>query len=155
MSTRKIKNNNNDNSNTVDSKKTVKQVKVTGVRHEYKGIIPPPSIIDGYEKNCPGATDRILAMTENQLKSTQILDKLDQENKNECRKLILKQDGEFIKRGQIMGFVILLTMVFGGIVLVLFDKSIGGYSILIGSIVVELFYVIWNNSNKEKKSINN
>ena len=67
MSTRKIKNNNNDNSNTVDSKKTVKQVKVTGVRHEYKGIIPPPSIIDGYEKNCPGATDRILAMTENQL----------------------------------------------------------------------------------------
>ena len=70
MSTRKIKNNNNDNSNTVDSKKTVKQVKVTGVRHEYKGIIPPPSIIDGYEKNCPGATDRILAMTENQLKST-------------------------------------------------------------------------------------
>jgi uncharacterized membrane protein len=142
MSTRKIKNNNNDNSNTVDSKKTVKQVKVTGVRH-------------GYEKNCPGATDRILAMTENQLKSTQTLDKLDQENKNECRKLILKQDGEFIKRGQIMGFVILLTMVFGGIVLVLFDKSIGGYSILIGSIVVELFYVIWNNSNKEKKSINN
>ena len=108
MSTRKIKNNNNDNSNTVDSKKTVKQVKVTGVRHEYKGIIPPPSIIDGYEKNCPGATDRILAMTENQLKSTQTLDKLDQENKNECRKLILKQDGEFIKRGQIMGFVILL-----------------------------------------------
>ena len=31
MSTRKIKNNNNDNSNTVDSKKTVKQVKVTGL----------------------------------------------------------------------------------------------------------------------------
>ena len=105
MSTRKIKNNNNDNSNTVDSKKTVKQVKVTGVRHTYKGIIPQTSIIDGYEN--------------------------------------------------IMGFVILLTMVFGGIVLVLFDKSIGGYSILIGSIVVELFYVIWNNSNKEKKSINN
>ena len=46
----------------------------------YSGIIPHPNIVEGYEKICPGAADRILAMTENELKNKQELERMEQEN---------------------------------------------------------------------------
>ena len=47
-------------------KKQTKEMLVQQKKIEqYSGIIPPPSVIDGYERNCPGATDRILKMTQN------------------------------------------------------------------------------------------
>ena len=67
----------------INKKENVKKAEILIQQQEqYSGIIPHPSIIEGYEKNCSGATDRILAMTENQLKSNQELSKLDQENIN-------------------------------------------------------------------------
>ena len=58
------------------NKKQTKEMLVQQKKIEqYSGIIPPPSVIDGYERNCPGATDRILKMTENELKNKQELDK--------------------------------------------------------------------------------
>lgn len=79
-------------------------------QEQYSGIIPHPNIIDGYEKNCKGATDRILTMTENQLKCNQELSRINQESINECRKEALKAEVENIKRGQILGFILLSVM---------------------------------------------
>ena len=90
-------------------------VKQQHIKH-YSGIIPHPEIVEGYEKNCPGATDRILAMTENQLKSSQEIELSEQKNINECRLTMLKSDIEYNKRGQIFGFVLLLTMIIGGFI---------------------------------------
>jgi len=42
---------------------------------EFRGPIPPPNIIAGYEKILPGAADRILAMAENQSKHRQEMEK--------------------------------------------------------------------------------
>ena len=102
------------NSISNDEKKEV-IVKQQQIKH-YSGIIPYPEIVEGYEKNCPEATDRILAMTENQLKSSQEIELSEQNNINECRLTMLKSDIEYNKRGQIFGFVLLLTMIIGGFI---------------------------------------
>ena len=40
------------------NKKQTKEMLVQQKKIEqYSGIIPPPSVIDGYERNCPGATE--------------------------------------------------------------------------------------------------
>ena len=88
---------------------------------EYSGIIPPPNIIDGYEKNCKGATDRILAMTENELKHKHEMELLEQKSINECREKMLKSEMENNKRGQIFGFIIMLAALIGSFVLILKD----------------------------------
>ena len=94
-----------------DDKKEV-IVKQQQIKH-YSGIIPHPEIVEGYEKNCPGATDRILAMTENQLKSSQEIELSEQNNINKCRLTMLKLDVEYNKRGQIFGSI---TIVIGSVI---------------------------------------
>ena len=85
------------NSISNDEKKEV-IVKQQQIKH-YSGIIPYPEIVEGYEKNYLEATDRILAMTENQLKSSQEIELSEQNNINECRLTMLKSDIEYNKRG--------------------------------------------------------
>ena len=118
----------------------------------YSGIIPHPEIVEGYERNCPGATDRILAMTENQLKSSQEIELSEQNNINECRLTILKSDIEYNKRGQIFGFILLFTMIIGGFVLVYIGREVGGYGAIIGSITIAIASVIWNKQKNKDKS---
>ncbi|WP_338993886.1 DUF2335 domain-containing protein [Fusobacterium animalis] len=147
-------------------------VKQQHIKH-YSGIIPHPEIVEGYERNCPGATDRILAMTENQLKSSQEIELSEQNNINECRLTMLKSDIEYNKRGQIFGFILLFTMIIGGFVLVYIGREVGlklmqgeqgllfvlvyigrevgGYGAIIGSITIAIASVIWNKQkNKDK-----
>lgn len=42
---------------------------------EFSGPMPPPNILDGYEKILPGAADRILTMTEIQSRHRQQMEK--------------------------------------------------------------------------------
>lgn len=44
----------------------VKKVVAEVVQSEFSGPIPPPSIIEGYERILPGSADRIIAMAEKQ-----------------------------------------------------------------------------------------
>ena len=134
----------------INKKENVKKAEILIQQQEqYSGIIPHPSIIEGYEKNCSGATDRILAMTENQLKSNQELSKLDQENINECRKEALRAEIENVKRGQILGFILILIMLLGGFILVIPGKDAGGYASIVASIMLSIGSVIWNNMSKK------
>jgi len=117
---------------------------------QYSGIIPPPSVIDGYERNCPGATDRILKMTENELKNKQELDKKEQENIHLCRKKALEFDIKHNTRGQVLGFILLFTMLVGGFALVFIGKEIGGYATIVSSVSLGLGSLIWSNSKNKK-----
>lgn len=42
-------------------------VKQQHIKH-YSGIIPHPEIVEGYERNCPGATDRIISYDRKSIK---------------------------------------------------------------------------------------
>ena len=44
----------------------VKKVVMEMIQGEFSGPIPPPNIIEGYEKIVPGSADRIISMAERQ-----------------------------------------------------------------------------------------
>ena len=44
----------------------VKKVVAEVIQGEFSGPIPPPSIIEGYERGLPGSADRIITMAEKQ-----------------------------------------------------------------------------------------
>ena len=117
----------------------------------YSGIIPHPNIVEGYEKICPGAADRILAMTENELKNKQELERMEQENINNCRLRILEIEAKNNRYGQIFGFIILFTMIVGGFFLVYIGRSIGGYSAIVSSIMFGLATVLYNKKMEKNK----
>jgi uncharacterized membrane protein len=61
----------------------------------FSGPIPPPRVLEGYEKIVPGAAERILAMAESDMRHQQQYDNA-----------ILKASKDNIARGQILGFLI-------------------------------------------------
>lgn len=85
----------------------------------YSGPLPPAEEIEAYERVCPGAADRIIAMTEKSL---------DHRIANE--KIIVSEETKQSTRGQILGFI--LAVFFGILALVL---GLMGHEILAGIIV--------------------
>ena len=59
---------------TEDDQKMVRAV-ARVIQSEFRGPIPPPEIISGYEAIIPGAADRILAMAEKQSQHRQEMEK--------------------------------------------------------------------------------
>ena len=51
--------------------KNVKQYVAEVIQSEFRGPIPPPSIIKGYEEVLPGSADRIIKMAEKQMSHRQ------------------------------------------------------------------------------------
>ncbi|EJU18692.1 DUF2335 domain-containing protein [Fusobacterium necrophorum] len=126
---------------------------VVSVREEYEGILPHPRIIEGYEKNCPGAADRILSMVVEETKHRQKLEEREQENIHDCRKHVLKEEIKFNLRGQLYGFIILMTCLIFGFYLVIIGKNLGGYGTIVSSIILAVASVVYkkkhqNNDNE-------
>ena len=72
----------------------------------FAGPLPPPSLFNGYEKTLPGAADRILKMAEKE-----------QENRHQNNKDMLQQFKGERKRGQYMGFVLVVVLAICGLFL--------------------------------------
>lgn len=66
----------------------------------FSGPMPPPSILEGYERIVPGAAERILAMAESDMQHQQQYDNA-----------LLKASVNQIRRGQILGFLIGLATI--------------------------------------------
>lgn len=64
----------------------------------FSGPIPPPAVIEGYERILPGSADRILKMAEEQSKHRQ-----------ELEKKAIAEDLKQSRRGQLFGFIIALA----------------------------------------------
>lgn len=127
----------------------VKQEKI----EHYSGIIPHHSLVEGYEKVCPGAADRILSMTENDLKHRQELERKEQENIIESRNKVLDSEIANFKRGQYFGFIIMIIALLGGFYLVINEQKIGGYTTLVSTVFLYFGAVIYKN--KIEKNANN
>lgn len=127
------------------------------VRHQeikYSGIIPPPNIVDGYEKNCKGATDRILAMTENELKHKHEMERLEQESIIECRNKMLDSEIKNFKRGQYFGFLIMIVALVGSFILILKNHEAGGYTTAVGIVLFYFASVMYRHKVQNSKSKN-
>ena len=91
------------------------------IRQEFSGPIPPPEILMQYKEVDPSFPDRIVAMTENNLRHIQRLQ--EQEIQNELRLGIL---------GAVLGFIIGMTTVICGTVVILNGYEAAG-TILAGA----------------------
>jgi uncharacterized membrane protein len=100
--------------------------------------MPPPAILEGYERLVPGAAERILKMAESDTKHQQ-----------EIEFAALRAAEAEIKRGQIFGFVIGLTAL-GASMLALAMGSPAVAGIIGGTTVVGLVsvFIVGRFTNK-------
>lgn len=72
----------------------------------FSGPLPPPQLFEGYERVCPGAAERILAMAE-----AQTFSRIEQEKK------VISEDTRLARHGQIYAFTLGTGAIIGGVVL--------------------------------------
>lgn len=126
-------------------------VKFQEQKVEYSGIIPHPDIVEGYEKICPGATDRILKMTEEELIHTRNLENKNEDSIIECRRLALKSEIWTNMLATIFAYLLLFTAIIGAILLLLKGKKIEGFATFMGVIGTCIASAFWKNYIKSKK----
>ncbi len=86
----------------------------------YSGPIPPPELFVGYEKALPGLADRVMTMSE-----SQSAHRIEIENK------VVKTDSLRSTLGLIFAFIIVVTGMILGALLVYKDKPISGFVAMI------------------------
>lgn len=107
----------------------------------YEGVLPHPSILKGYEEILPGATDRILSMTESQSKHRQDLESFH-----------LRNAAARSWAGLACGFVI--TMTFLGVSAFLIVRGHGWEGTILGTVdIVALVsvFVIGRRQQEEER----
>lgn len=105
----------------------------------FQGPIPPPDTLAKYEKIIPGAAERILAMAEKQ----------GNHRRNLEAKVIDKDSGR-ASRGQIFAFIITITIIVGGFVMVWQGKSLEGMASIIGAITALVGVFIYGKVSKNR-----
>lgn len=120
------------------------------IKEEYSGLIPHPKMMAQYEQICPGAADRILKMTENQLSHTQQLECKEHDSIVKCRDKALQSEIRLNNLGQFYGFIIILCCIIGGFILILNNKPVGGYGTIITSILTFAGSVFYKNKKSTK-----
>lgn len=112
---------------------------ITQVSH-FSGPLPHPDILMKYNEVAPGAADRIIAMAENQADHRQFLEKT-----------VVTNGVRDSKRGQIFAFMLALVAFVCGFVLLLYDKQVAGFSVLIGSVgSLVVVFVYGKKSEKQE-----
>jgi len=95
-------------------------------RASFSGPLPPPAILEGYDRIVPGAAERILAMAE-----------ADANHQREIELAALQAADREVRRGQIFGFTIgVLALVSSVIALYMGSPTVAG--IIGGTTVVGL-----------------
>lgn len=110
----------------------------------FKGPLPPPEILRGYEDIKDGLADRIVSMAEKE-----------QEVYLENSKTILKFQGRDTFMGMLFAFMTISLTLFMSCILLLNDKNIAGFCTLIGGLVALAGLFVKGHANKkdEKKIV--
>ncbi len=88
----------------------------------FSGPLPPPEIMEGYNRIVPNAAERIIAVFETEVKHRHELERLQAigDEKDRSRSLSL------VFSGQIFGFLLALAFIVSGAFLIFHDKQISG-----------------------------
>lgn len=107
-----------------------KQAIATIVKYQFKGPLPHPSILKGYNDIQDGIADRIVKMAEK-----------DQDAEIENNKQVLKYQARDSLLGAIFSFLTVMTTFIVGLILILNDKDVVGMgSLLTGiGVILKLF----------------
>jgi uncharacterized membrane protein len=86
------------------------------VSRSFSGPLPPPEALEKYNHVLPGAADRIIAMAEVQSRHRQTIERT-----------VIESNAFVQKVGPFLGFIVAMTAVVGGIILILKGKD--GYGL--------------------------
>lgn len=90
---------------------------------QYSGPLPPPEILQAIDDACPGGADRIITQMEEQGR-----------HRRNLETIVITGDDRREDKGQIFGFILCMTVLIGGIVLLALGISIAGYISLIAGL---------------------
>jgi uncharacterized membrane protein len=107
----------------------------------YSAPIPPPEMMEHYDKIVPGSADRIIRKFESQT-----------EHRQKCESIFIWTESIKSIGGLVAGFIIAMTAIIGGIFLSIKGKtglggsiSFAGLSLLVGAFITDKF-----RKNKKK-----
>lgn len=83
-------------------------------------LLPPPAILEHYEKVLPGAAERIVRLAE-----------LEAGHRCQIEARLVQTDLRRAERGQILAFVLAATMVSGGFILVVAGRRAEGLALMV------------------------
>lgn len=89
----------------------------------FSGPIPPPDILAKYDDIIPNGAERILAMAEHQ-----------EIHRHEMEKAIVMADIQQSRLGLVLGFVVVMTMGIGGMILIWHGNDINGLAIVLSAL---------------------
>ena len=102
------------------------------VGESFSGPLPPPSVLAEFEQVEPGAANRIISMTENQLRHNQ-----------EMEKLVVNSTVGDSRLGVWLAFILVIVVSVGGVIVAVLGHSVAGAVIcisVIGGIVGTFIY---------------
>lgn len=86
-----------------EKEKGAQQKKVVTHHRQFSGPLPPPSMLEAYDKVVPGAAERILTMAESEAK-----------HRHNIENSLIKAESREIHLGQIFALIIGLTAILSG-----------------------------------------
>lgn len=120
-------------------KTNVKDPKGVILASSFSGPLPPPNILMGYEKTCPGAADRIIKMAETQTKHRQKLEKS-----------VVGSNIDNEKVGMWMAFILTVGLMCSGIYLIKDGKGWGGYAAVFLPVIFHAGNYVYNKQKEER-----
>lgn len=118
------------------------------VVHEeaYQGPLPHPDLLKKFEEITPGAAERILLMAEKEQQHRHQLEIeiVTKENNNIKSEISLKNKGLFC------AFILALLIIVGGIYLLMTNKSLEGFGLILGTIGMIIAPFFFNKTNNKQ-----
>ena len=113
--------------------------RMTAISSSFSGPLPPPNILDGYERVLPGSADRIITMAEEQLK-----------HRHNLEKSVIKSNIRNEGVGMVFAFILTLTLMFFGGYLIINEKETAGYFAVFGPVVFHSASYVFNKRKEGK-----
>lgn len=113
--------------------------RITAMSASFSGPLPPPNILEGYEKILPGAADRIITMAETQLN-----------HRHDMESTVIKSNVKNEHTGMLLAFCLTIALMAFGFYLILNDKETAGYFAVFGPVVFHGVNYVYNKKREEK-----
>ena len=102
--------------------------------------LPPPATLEDYERVLPGAAERILRLAE-----------LQAGHRRDVETTVIESDVRRATRGQVLAFVLALSTILGGLVLIGLGRSVEGLaSLLLAVTSMVAVFVVSRRADREE-----
>lgn len=105
----------------------------------YQGPLPHPDLLKKFDEIVPGAAERILSMAEKE-----------QQHRHQLENEVIKKEIAQKGRGLNFGFTLALLIIVVGAYLLIIDKSLQGFSLILGSIGMIIAPFFFRKTNNQK-----